>query len=232
MPSTAASRPSAPLIRWVASSGSARLTPSTCIVAPPALSAVAQPAAAGVERDVADLVVDAQDAAARPPRRAARPRPTRLVLGLADVPQQTEPLPRVASPELTESDGMPAATAALMDGASASGSGTEMASALGRLATAASISWLIRTMSKLRRGLVLEPDAELSRGVARTVRHDGPEGVGRLAVADHDDADVAAAFGAGRGRADFPTAPLAATAQDAAATVSSSPALRTIFTRP
>ncbi len=54
-----------------------------------------------------------------------------------------------ASPELTESAGIPAATAALMDGASASGSGTEIASALGRLATAASMSWLIRTMSKL-----------------------------------------------------------------------------------
>ena len=91
---------------------------------------------------------------------------------------------------------MPAATAALMDGPSASGSGTEMASALGRLATAASISWLIPHHVEAGGRLILQPDAELAGGIVRAVGHDGPERVGRLAVTHHHDPDGTAVGGA------------------------------------
>ena len=144
----AASRASAPRMRWVASSGSARLTASTCIVAPAASRPSPRPAARRC-RATRYRPRDSRRALAwRPRQRAGLLPPSPPRTRSARCGRGGPALPGLVAGidgERRDAGGDRGADR----GAQRVGIGHRDDQPEGRLATAASINWLMRTMSKL-----------------------------------------------------------------------------------
>ena len=139
---------SAPSTRWRASSGSARSTASTVTAPPAAAIASVRPR----QRSSSDALPTSwfTHSTARAPAAASRSPPACAASYSFTPTCASRPVDcQNASPALIETIGMPAASAARSGAPSASPSGIVTMSALGRDATAASISSPMRTMSKL-----------------------------------------------------------------------------------